>query len=238
MLRVPAFASGPLHRRLAVLSVALVALTVQLGWSEDVAVPANVDRIEEDWYLQIGEPDTDSDSPQILSVISPIASNTGEHAIFEVNHCTQPDYFAGGMQLQRWSGPDTCAAMTRTINSGVLAIPSEEITYTTRMSLSAGKLNYSIENGKSQTWGPFGGSIPYNLSVSSQLSTLSGYKPDFSVSESKVAYGSHRVQTFKIKEIRYYWQGQLVAKDSTERVVHQYDATSSDASTPVTSTTP
>lgn len=225
MLRVPGLTRGLTRHRLTMLSVALVAIVSQSGWSTDIAVPAVVDRIEEDWYLLVGEPDPDNDSPQILNVISPLASNSGEHAIFEVNHCTQPDYSAGGMQLQRWSGPDTCAAMTNTINSGVLAIPSEVITYTARMSLFAGKLKYSIENGQSQTWGPFGGTVPYNLSVSSSLSTLSGYRPEFSVSQSMVAYGSHRVKTFKITQIRYYSQGVLVAKDTTERVVHQYDAT-------------
>lgn len=237
MLSRPVFQSQ-LSRREALLSLALVAVASRTAWSAEVAVPANVDRIEEDWYLQIGEPDAENDSPQILSVVSPFGSTDGQHAIFEINHCTQPDYSAGGMQLQRWSGPERCAAMTRTINSGVLSIPSEEVTYTTRMSLSNGKLTYSIENGNSQTWGAFGGNVPYNLSVWTTLTTLSGYSPDFSVSESKVAYGSHRVKMFKIKKIRYYWHGDVVAEDSTERVVHQYDATSSEASTPVTAETP
>lgn len=237
MLRVPGF-QRQISRREALLALGLTAVAGRTGWSAEVAVPTDVDRIEEDWYLQVGEPDPDNDSPQILSVISPFATTDGPHAIFEINHCTQPDYFGGGMQLQRWAGQEQCRAMTRTINSGVLSIPSEVVTYTARMALSGGKLTYSIENGSSQTWGAFGGNVPYSLSVSTELTSLSGYKPAFSVSESKVAYGSHRVKMFKIKKIRYYRLGSVIAEDSTERVVHQYDASSSDAAIPVTAETP
>lgn len=238
MLRVPGFARSLARHRLAMLSVALFALVSQSGWSTDVAVPAVVDRIEEDWYLLIGEPDVENDSPQILNVISPFATTEGAHAIFELNHCTQPEYLSGGLQLQRWTGPDTCVATTRTIDRGAMAIPAEEITYTMRMSLHDGNIYYSVRNGVSQTWGTFGTYGQYRLSAPIATTTLAGYRPDFSVAESKVAFGAHRVKTFKIKQIRYYSLGQLVATDSTERVVHQYDATSPEATIPVADETP
>lgn len=238
MFRVPGLTRGLTRHRLTMLSVALVAIVSQSGWSTDVAVPAVVDRIEEDWSLVLGEPDAENDSPQILNVISPFGTTEGEHAIFELNHCTQPEYLSGGLQLQRWTGPDTCVATTRTIDRGTLAIPSEEITYTMRMTLSDGKLYYSVRNGVSQTWGTFGEYGQYRLSVPTAATTLSGYRPDFSATESKVAFGSHRVKSFKIKQIRYYSLGQLVATDSTERMVHQYDATSVEATIPVTEESP
>lgn len=238
MLRVPDASRSLTRHRLTMLSLVLVAVATQSGWSTDVAVPTEVDRIEEDWSLLLGEPDVENDSPQILNVISPFGTTEGEHAIFELNHCTQPEYLSGGLQLQRWTGPDTCVATTRTIDRGTLAIPSEEITYTMRMTLSDGNLYYSVRNGTSQTWGTFGDYGQYRLSVPTAATTLSGYRPDFSATESKVAFGSHRVKTFKIKQIRYYALGKLIATDSTERVVHQYDAASVEATIPVTAEAP
>ena len=57
-------------------------------------------RVEEDWYIKVGDPDPAIDAPQIVTVFGPVDPITGTHAIFELNHGTQPDYAQGGMQLR------------------------------------------------------------------------------------------------------------------------------------------
>ncbi len=61
-------------------------------------------RVEEDWYILVGDPDPDVDAPQIVSIFGPENPLTGIHSVFELNHGTQPDFADGGMQLQCWEG--------------------------------------------------------------------------------------------------------------------------------------
>lgn len=212
----------------------LVTVPTPSARAETPDVPELVDRIEEDWHVVVGDPDPESDSPQILNVMSPLATIQDEHAVFEINHVTQPEYSAGGLQLQRWTGPEHCVESTPVSDYGTFAQAGEDVRYTLRMSLRDSVLYYSVRNGTSQTWGSFGAPGQFRLSVGSGMKTLSRYSPAFSVSESKVAFGTHRVEKFERTEIRYYWQGQLVAKDQTPAVVHEYNPQSLEASIPVT----
>ena len=50
------------------------------------------------------EPSPATDSPQITIVFGPADPESQTHAVFELNHGTQPSYQAGGMQLQVWWG--------------------------------------------------------------------------------------------------------------------------------------
>lgn len=212
----------------------LANIGLQPAGAQETAVPALVDRIEEDWHLVVGDPDPEADSPQILNVMSPLATIQDEHAVFEINHVTQPEYTSGGLQLQRWMGPEHCVDFTPVPDYGTFACPGEEVRYTLRMSIRDSILYYSVRNGSSQTWGSFGSPGQIWLAVPTSLKTLSRYSPDFSASESKVAFGTHRVEKFERTEIRYYWQGQVVAKDQTPAVVHEYHPQSLEASIPVT----
>src|SRR4051794_29185439 len=63
-----------------------------------------ITRVEEDWRIEFGSPDPETNAPQVIMTISPWANLDGPHAVFEVNHKTQPNYSAGGLQLQRWNG--------------------------------------------------------------------------------------------------------------------------------------
>jgi hypothetical protein len=107
--------------------------------------------------IQTTSPDVTA--PQIATVISPIENIEAEYGVLELNHTTQPDYSDGGIQLQRWNGDFICS--TRTANSHArLTTPDERITFTMTMKISGGKLAFGVINGKSQTWGDFGGE-PY-----------------------------------------------------------------------------
>jgi len=179
-------------------------------------------RVEEDWVIEIGTPDPADHAPQIVGVISPRNDLEGVHAVLELNHVTQPSYVAGGMQLQRWYGPDILDYRFHP-SDNLLATENEVIRYTMVMRISNGRLRFSVTNGSSQTWGAFGSYRQLYTSVPTQASDLTGYSPLTSIQHSRVGYASHRVKKYALKEVRYYSATGLVAVDPTERNVHQYD---------------
>lgn len=192
----------------------------------------NIDRIEEDWEVLIGEPNPDEEAPQIINVFSPevtsdgdgVSYPEGEFAVFELNHRTQPDYQDGGMQLQHWTGTqlDEVQSWTDERDSCLLSTTGEVITYTLRMSLYDSRLHFSVRNGQSDTWGSFGGES-LRLVSDTSLPNLNGYSTANSTANSRIGFASYRVTRFVLKQVRYYSNGQLVQTDDTDRVVHEYN---------------
>lgn len=180
------------------------------------------DRIEEDWELVISEPNPDDESPQILNVFSPSGNQDNDFYIFELNHRTQPEYFSGGLQLQRWNG-DFPREWTVFPSNNQLATPEETITYTLRMRLLDDYLWISVRDGHSQTWGDFSSTNGgLRIGQPTSLWNLNGYNTANSVAKSRIGYASYRVARFVLKEVRYYSNGDLVYTDETDRIVHEY----------------
>lgn len=202
---------------LAALFVAGALLSVHVLGEDENSL---IDRIEEDWELVLNEPNPEDESPQILNVISPRDISAGEFFIFELNHNTQPEFVAGGMQLQRWED-DTVQSWTALPDGSKLQTPQERITYTLRLRLLESHLSISVRNGQSQTWGEFGGEN-FKLFSPTSLTNLNGYRVSNSVEKSRIGYASFRVKKFVLKEVRYYSRGDLVRTDETDRVVHEY----------------
>jgi hypothetical protein len=196
----------------------MLAFSLSPVWAD---TPTNVTRVEEDWELVIGEPNTDDTSPQIMSFISPTNRIDAECAVLELNHSTQPDYTDGGVQFQRWFG-DFERIWRTPHTQNRLATPGERIKYTMRMSIEDGVLKFGVRNGTSQTWGAFGGtSEQWNSGVISQYSNLDLYSPAISTKYSRVGYAANRVQKFSLKEVRYYRNEELIQKDTAEKIVHE-----------------
>jgi hypothetical protein len=210
----------PWFYRLALVLAPLVGLTL-LGTSDLMAQdPQTIIRIEEDWVLQINDPDAGNDAPQIINVLSPTNLLDDLHGILEINHSTAPDYQAGGMQLQLCKNEDQLSWKTHA-NNARLQTDNEIITYTIVMEVANGNLAFSIINGNSTTWGQFGQA--QNLQVASATTTiqnLEGYDPQTSVTQSEIGYAANRVAMFALTKIRYYDANGLVNTDSTERIVH------------------
>jgi hypothetical protein len=185
----------------------------------DSGVP--IDCIEEDWEFVISEPCPEDEAPQILNVLSPNGTQDTDFFVFEMNHSTQPEYTAGGLQLQRWKG-DTLKAYSPVPNSAQLSYPNETVSYTLRMRLWDSVLFASARNGHSQTWGDFGGDSLW-LWYDTSLSNLNSYKTANSVEKSRIGFASYRVTRFVLKEVRYYSGGQLVQTDTNDYVVHEYE---------------
>jgi hypothetical protein len=198
--------------------LALLGMTPSHLTGQDAST---IDRVEEDWELVISQPEPDEESPQILNVIAPGGSTNSDFYVFEINHNTQPEYSAGGLELQRWTG-NAVQSWSAFPDTSPLSTPNETITYTLRMKLYGGVLAVSVRNGQSVTWGDFG---PDNLRIWSftTLTNLNNYSTDNSVANSRIGYASYRVTRFALKEVRYYSGSVLVKTDTTDRVVHEYE---------------
>lgn len=179
-------------------------------------------RVEEDWELVVQLPEVNTDAPQVTCVISPGGDLFGVYASFELNHHTQPEYAAGGLQLQLWSEGFPVAS-SASPNQTLLQQQSETIRWTQWMRIHEGRLKFDVVDGTSTTWGNFGGQGTLKVSLPTELHTLAGYQPGFSADHSGVGYASNRVTSLKLREVRWYSDSDLVARDTTDRVVHSQE---------------
>lgn len=178
-------------------------------------------RIEEDWYIKIGTPDPDYDSPQITTVIAPSWTLWGKYAVFDMNCATQPDFSSGGVQIQLWQ--DDSIIQTASNNDWAsMHMIDEEIRYTSAMSIENGNLVFEILNGSSESWGTFGNG-ELKLQTPTWRDHLNWYDPNFTTSNSRVGFASHRVRRFILERVRYFSADGLQSTDDTSRVLHQYD---------------
>jgi hypothetical protein len=160
-------------------------------------------RIEEDWRLQVGDPDPNVTAPQVTTAISPRGDLEGVHAIFNLNHQALEQFAPGGMQLQVWNG-ETPISHYRLNPDEVFSDSGEVVTWTQVMELKSSGLLFRIENGQSATWGSFGGNALLTERVSTTLSNLNAYNPLVSVDNSGVVFAGNRVQSLKLERVRIF----------------------------------
>jgi hypothetical protein len=196
---------------------------VLLGLLLCAACPAaqaeTVVRIEQDWELVVGTPDPDTDSPQVVCVISPVGNVQSLYAAFELNQQSLPEFNAGGMQLQVWSG-ETTLVEKHAADGVLLEQEGETIDWTQSMELCDGVLAFEITNGASDTWGAFGG---LRATVNTTLADLNGYDPAVSVRNSGAGFASNRVGSLVIKRTRFITAGGQIIEDDTQRTVYPHE---------------
>lgn len=185
------------------------------------AVPAayangNLIRVEEYWRLVLVEPDTEIDTPQFHTCMSPVGDVDGFYAQVSWNYREFPNFRAGGLQLQFWDN-ETCI-QRRMLESGALSMDAETITWTQQLELKENVLTFRIIDGDSETWGAFGGELT-TISAASAMQNLNGYQFQVSVDNSWVTYGMNRVDRLSITRIRYVYDDGTVVEDNTEHVV-------------------
>ena len=212
------------RRLLGVVGMAPLALS-SLGvvpslLGEDAAFEKTV-RIEEDWSLQIGVPDPETDSPQISTVLAPSWSLCGKYAVLELNCATQPAFSSGGVQLQLWC--DGSIVQSRSNSRwGSLHLENEVIRYTSVMSIKDSHLTFEIINGSSETWDHFGvGEL--KVQTETWRTDLNSYDPNFTLSNSQIGFASHRVRRLALERVRYFKADDTVILDYVPRVLHRYD---------------
>lgn len=197
------------------------ALFVVLGsaalWPSFASAPVSdpVVRIEEDWALDVNEPNGDTTAPQFHTVMSPMPGLDSFYAQTLWNYRETPDFAAGGVQLHSYDGETLLRK--RSIESGTLSTVAETITWTQSLETDGTTLTFSISNGESTTWGTFGRDM--NISSAANLAQLNEYDPETTVANSCVTFGANRVQSLSIKRIRYYGATGLLYTDTTERHV-------------------
>ena len=106
------------------LSLGLAAASPAFGWQEPeddggaegtdggvVSTDVHIDigdktinKVEEDWLVDVAVTDERSTAPEIVTVFGPADPYLGLHAVYELNHSTYPEFIKGGMQLQCWWG--------------------------------------------------------------------------------------------------------------------------------------
>jgi hypothetical protein len=179
-----------------------------------------IDRIEEDWQLVIQSTDVPSAGPQITTTMCPGPLEDHPDVNFYLNYREGAQFFPGGLQIEVFEGQDTVT--TTSSRNESLATDGETISWTQRLSLSAGTVAYQVQSGKSTTWGDFGAE-DLSVAFTSSLTDLAGYSPDISISKSGVGWQSNHVTSMKLVQIRYYSGDTLVKTDSTARAVHPSD---------------
>lgn len=198
--------------------------TMQPAFGVDEAI-GNTMRIEEDWYVKLGTPDPDSDSPQITTCIAPACTLSGRYGVFDMNCATQPGFASGGVQLQLWSNDGIIQTCSNT-NWSSLHFVDEEIRYTSVIRLENRNLVFEILNGTSTSWDSFGNG-ELKLQYPTWRDHLNNYSVDYSVANSRIGFASHRVRRFTLERVRYYFENasglRLHSTDDTPRVLHHYD---------------
>ncbi len=165
-------------------------------------------RVEEDWELVVSTPDPLQDSPQISTWMSPSDSMDNEHFGANFNHAQKNDYPGGGFQTRAFDGTAVIDARVNCI--GVkLSSNNETLKWTQVMAIIDHELVFVIKDGKSQSWGDFGGQDSL-VRFSSSVNDLKGYSPNKSVEWSGIGFASNRVALLKLAKVRYFTdQGQV-----------------------------
>jgi hypothetical protein len=180
----------------------------------------NVVRVEEDWELEIGEPDVNSVGPQVLTTMSPNADLTGAYFTMEINHRSAPSWTPGGISIHRWTGEARNASFDRADRT-IMQTSSEVVTWTQALYHDNGRLHFKVFNGVSSTWGLFGYSNLLKLDTSWSVGQINNYTPAVSVAQSGAAYAGNRIHMLKIKCIRLTLSDGSVLTDNTERIVQE-----------------
>lgn len=203
--------------RAATLGLVLCAMAlgaVSQAWGDD----NRIIRVEEEWVLTVGTPEVASNSPQVACAMTPFGNLSGLYMTFEINHCSSPDYIAGGLNMLVWLGEQPL--VTKWWNSLCdLNSVGEQVCWTQAMEVRDGQLIFEIIRGQSTTWGEFGSQGSLRTSVAASLSDLSSYDPGVSVKHSGVTFSSDCVNTLTLMSIRYYRADGTVQVDATPRVV-------------------
>ena len=201
-------------------SVALWAISLptslQAGFSEPVLA------VVEDWELVLHEPNEALNAPQFHTVMSPFGHLDSLFAQVTWNYRELADFVAGGLQIQAWDGETPLA--DKSFGSEKLSTTAETVRWTQILRTDGAYVSFTIKNGQSTTWGSFGYPAQnMKISGAANLPNLNGYNPSLSVGNSRITFGSNRVESLKITEVRYYGASGLLGVDTTDRVVFELD---------------
>ncbi len=177
-------------------------------------------RVEEDWTLVLNEPNNDVQAPQFHTLMAP-GRDLG-FFFFQVcwNYQELPEFQAGGMQLQSWDHEEPVSDHRVALDE--LSTAAETIRWTQVLETNGSVLSLEIVNGSSTSWGSFGGG-DMRSEGGVHAENLNQYSTDVSVDNSLITYGSNRVDSMIITEVRRYGPNGLLSVDSTPKVVFRLE---------------
>ncbi len=176
----------------------------------------SVVRVEQDWRLVLNEPNDDVESPQLHTYQSLTTGTKPVYVQVCWNYHEYPDFVPGGVQIQLWYGDQLL--LDRSVTLEPLSAPDETITWTQVLEINGSDVSFRIVDGQSATWGAFGGG-DMQIEVTTTIPNLDGCTTQASVDESLITYGSNRVESLTITEVRRYRSGGTATVDSAAHVV-------------------
>lgn len=179
--------------------------------------PPPIDRVEEDWELVIGSTDVPAAGPQLTTTMCPGPLEDHPDVNFNLNYRDGANFQAGGLQVEVFDGVDLVAAANS--GSAQLQTDNETITWTQKLTIAGGTIQYQVQSGHSTTWGDFGGD-DLTVSFGSALANLSEYSSEISLTKSGVGWQSDHVSSMRLIQVRFYSGDTLVKSEDTPRSVH------------------
>ncbi|MEQ8848845.1 hypothetical protein [Botrimarina sp.] len=183
-----------------VLPVALLATAAS-------AHGADVVEIIEHWSLSVGGPETNISAPQVTMVMSPTGDTETDYFIVALNHWSSPEFGAGGVQVQHWTG-DTASDHANAPTTSPLHHDGETVRWKQRMSIDGGEVVFEVLDGTSQSWGSFAASGDLRLRVDAGVDRLNAYLPAVSLTESGIGYAGNRVSSLILEKLQWRFAGE------------------------------
>ena len=131
----------------------------------------------------------------------------------------------GGFQVQSYDA-DTLVGSGNALSTKILRLRKDNVQYTCAMEITAErKLRYEMINGKSKTWGKFGGAGEIRVENPTTLTNLNAYDPAVSLKSTNVNRGAHRLDLLLMVRIRKYdGEGTLLQTVELNNAHHTYQA--------------
>jgi hypothetical protein len=180
-----------------------VTALVLAAWWATPGHAIDIVAVEEHWELSVGEPDAGSSGPQICMVMSPTGDLDSDYFVFTLNHHSHPEYVPGGMQVQQWCGEDLIDSRVGP-HEGTLHHNDEVVSWVQRTEINEGSLTFEVLHGESSSWEQFGGEGHLRLTIDTYLTTLNGYRPAISLTESGVSFAGNRVRSLVLTKLRWF----------------------------------
>lgn len=169
-------------------------------------------RIEEDWEMQVVQPDEQLDAPQVTTCMLPFGSSSNLLFQLDINHGSTPSFSAGGLQL-RICDDDRCYSSVRILAGVKLRQQSEQLSWTQVVQKSPEGYLFGIINGSSSSLGTMADAQDVAYISDSEVGpgSLETYDLRNSLENSEVSYAGNRIGWLRLRNIRvYYSNGQLV----------------------------
>lgn len=190
-------------KRTSLIAVVRIAVCFAVVWlipTSRLTAQVGVMRIEEDWELELIQPDAQLDAPQVLLVLSPLGEGSDVHFEVDINHASLPSYYSGGLQIRAMQGAE-CVEQKRLLDGQRLTVESDVIRWTQIVEKQPTGFAFGISNGTSLSWGAFGDAASH-VTLSGNSGAFN-YSPANSLSRSGVTYAGNRVKQLTLRKVRY-----------------------------------